>query len=406
MKWYFFITVVLLASCSQQVEKTLKTDFQLVPINSPAGENASLPHLIEGADGNLYLSWVEKKDSNRVSFKYSKLDSENWTSPELIASGSDWFVNWADYPMLTVDQSGNMVAHYLAKSSSGTYSYDVNIVVKHKDSTSWSEPIIPHKDGTPTEHGFVTMLPNDDETFTLAWLDGRNTGSDSHDHHGDGAMTLRSAVIDMNGGVSESVELDARVCDCCQTGGTTTREGQIIVYRDRSVDEIRDMAYVTKTKEGWSEPKLVAIDNWNIAGCPVNGPRIDASDSIIAVAWYTAANSRPKIKVAFWQNGEFQKPFVIDDSSPLGRVDIVLKDSETAFVSWLDGGEKSVIKFRKVNISGAMSPEQIVSETSEARGSGFPQMEIFNHELFFAWTSISEDSTWVKLKKLKLEPTL
>ncbi|GAB4243353.1 MAG: hypothetical protein Tsb0034_21190 [Ekhidna sp.] len=405
MKPYYLPLILLLTFCSQQTEKTLPSDFQLTSIEAPSGEMSSLPYLVRGADDKLYMSWVEKQDSNQVAFKYAYLNEDGWSAPELIASGNDWFVNWADYPMLAVDKDGNMIAHYLAKSSSGTYSYDINIVLKPKDSTGWSTPIIPHQDGTPTEHGFVTMLPNNDGTFTLAWLDGRNTGGGDHSNHGDGAMTVRSAVMNMNGEISEKAELDARVCDCCQTGGAITANGSIIVYRDRSVDEIRDMAFVTKTDEGWSEPQLIAVDNWNIAACPVNGPRVTAKDSTVAAAWYTGANGRPTIKIAFKQKKQFNPPIIIDNVSPLGRVDVILKDAETAFVSWLDGGDKPAIKFRKVNINGAMTPEQIVSQTSEARGSGFPQMELYNDEIYFAWTQLKGESSKVLLKKLKIEPS-
>ncbi|WP_370086396.1 exo-alpha-sialidase [Ekhidna sp.] len=391
------IALILTWSCTNTTE--------YIDFKSPAGANASLPHLIKGDDGNLYVSWVEKGDSNQVDFKYSAFTDEKWTDPELIASGNDWFVNWADYPMLAVDQSGNKIAHYLAKSSSGTYSYDVNVVLKSTGSQKWSAPIIPHKDGTPTEHGFVTMLPKNDGTFLLAWLDGRNTGGGGHGDHGSGgAMTIRSAVIDMQGNLSEEIELDERVCDCCQTGGVMTPEGAIIVYRDRSVNEVRDMAFVTKTDTGWSQPKLVAQDNWNIAGCPVNGPRVAASGNTMASAWFTAADGEAKVKVAFAINGDdFEKAFIVDDTSPIGRVDVVMMDETTAVVSWLDGGESSTINYRMVKKDGTMTEPVKVAETSDSRGSGFPQMEIHNNQLYFAWTALHGDNLSIKMARFDLQ---
>ena len=399
MKIQFLTLTFLLCFCSQPKENS--EPIALESISSPAKENASLPHLIKGDDGNLYLSWVEKGDSNMTSFKYAMMTEEGWTSSEMIASGNDWFVNWADYPIIAIDKDGNKIGSYLAKSATGTYSYDVNITIKPKDSASWSSPIIPHKDGTPTEHGFVTMLPANEGSFLLSWLDGRNTGGGEHSdssHGGGGAMTLRAAVIDLKGNLSEEMELDNRVCDCCQTGGIMTKDGPIIIYRDRSVDEVRDMAFLSKTNDEWNVPSLVAQDNWNIAGCPVNGPRISSYDNTVAAAWYTGARSRPMVKVAFKLGDQFNDPIIVDDTSPLGRVDIAMLNEETAVVSWLDGGDKSVIKYRMVKSNGSMSPAQLVTETSEARGSGFPQIEIYKSEIYFAWTDSNEKQ--IKITKV------
>ncbi|WP_420318504.1 exo-alpha-sialidase [Ekhidna sp.] len=403
MKSIYFLPFIIFTFCSSPKSKEATQSLSNIEaIASPTSANASLPHLIKGADNKLYMSWVEKRDSNWVDFKYAQLNEGEWSETELITSGNDWFVNWADYPMLAVDKDENKIAHFLAKSSVGTYSYDVNIVLKHRDSATWSSPIIPHSDGTPTEHGFVTMLPQNEGSFLLSWLDGRNTGGGGHGEHGGGAMTIRSAVIDMNGNLTEEIELDGRVCDCCQTGGAMTPKGAIIVYRDRSVDEVRDMAFVTQTDSGWSQPKLIAQDNWKIEGCPVNGPRIANYKNTSAAAWFTSALGRPMVKVAFKIDQHFNEPIIIDESSPVGRVDIVMLNEQEAMVSWLDGGEASAIKYRKVNINGSMSTIGTIAEMSEARSSGFPQMEVFNGGVYFAWTQLSNDYQIIKTAKVAL----
>ena len=399
------IASLLLSSCQKNQEKATENS-ALQNVESPAESNASLPYLIKGGDDLLYMSWVEKRDSGWIDLKYSVQKEDIWQTPEAIASGNDWFVNWADYPMMAVDKQGNMIAHFLAKSSSGTYSYDVNVVYKPVGG-EWSEPIIPHDDGTPTEHGFVTMLPKNDGTFLLSWLDGRNTGGGDHDsggHGGGGAMTIRTATLDMMGNLTQKAELDSRVCDCCQTGGAMTLGGPVIVYRDRSEEEMRDMSFVRFVDNNWTESKAVNSDGWKIAGCPVNGPRIAAYENTTATAWFTAAEGIAKVKVAFMDDSgaSFQKPIIVDDSVSVGRVDIAMIDNQSAYVSWLDlEGETPLIKFRKVSKNGSMNDPIIVSETSASRGSGFPQMELIDGTLFFAWTNVEEDKTSVSLSQFK-----
>ncbi len=112
-------------------------------------------------------------------------------------------------------------------------------------------------------------------------------------------MTLRSALIGLDGlKVGKDTELDARTCDCCQTDSARTREGLVVVYRDRSETGVRDIALVRQTPTGWSEPVQVARDGWLIDACPVNGPAVDARGDTVVVAWFTAAD-KPRVRLAF-----------------------------------------------------------------------------------------------------------
>ncbi|MEM1408945.1 MAG: exo-alpha-sialidase [Bacteroidota bacterium] len=391
--YYAFILLFILSSCAKN-EVREKRDLEFTP--SPTGENALLPHLVTGADGNLYLSWVEQSGDTAI-FKYAMLIDSAFSQAETIASGTDWFVNWADYPMIAINTKGDMIAHHLVKSSSGTYSYDANIVFKPADSSQWSGPVIPHSDGTPTEHGFVTMLPQSDGSFALAWLDGRNTGETDHTDHGNtsnGAMTLRTAIMNTEGEISDEAELDNRVCDCCQTTGVMATDGPVFYFRDRSNEEIRDIARVRKTESGWSASETLYNDNWKINGCPVNGPGADAVGNAVAVAWFSAPEGKGYVKLAFSEDAgvSFQPPIVIDSLQPLGRVDVVMINEQEAMVSWLTkDGADVVIKAQQVSITGEKQESITIAKTSEARGSGFPQMALYEGKLYFAWTDVGED---------------
>lgn len=143
------------------------------------------------------------------------------------------------------------------------------------------------------------------------------------------------------------------------------------------------------------------MDNWSIEGCPVNGPRVDSKDFTVAVAWF-CAYSKPMVKVAFMMDSLFMDPIVIDETSPIGRVDVAVIDENEAMVSWLDGEEVPAIKYRKVNRNGMLSPEYTLAQTSAARGSGFPQMEFYQNVLYFAWTDFVKDFTSIKVQKVVL----
>ena len=56
------LAAIAFSNCSTTSESEDK-QMGLEALQSPAGEDASLPYLVTGEDGKLYFSWVEKKDS-------------------------------------------------------------------------------------------------------------------------------------------------------------------------------------------------------------------------------------------------------------------------------------------------------------------------------------------------------
>ncbi len=394
--------VCLFFSCKKTQEKPQeKTQSPFTNIHLPEMENSSLPFLF--SDGNdLLLSFVSRKDS-LVTLYYSKLTNKYWSNPEAITSGSDWFINWADYPQIGKNGK-SYIAHILQKSDEATYAYDVMITQK-QEGGEWSMPFKIHNDTTKTEHGFVSYSPFGESQFLISWLDGRNTSGNGHDHNG-GAMTIRAALVNSDGTLENEYLLDDRVCDCCQTSTAMTSKGPVVVYRDRSEKEVRDISFVRMEGDKWTKPVVVYEDNWEIAGCPVNGPRIAAKDNNVAVAWFTAANGESAVKLAFSKNyGErFEKPLKINFGVPLGRVDVAFIDSENAVISWMeDDGQNTFVKFRKVTVDGKLGNVMTLTSADASRTSGFPQMAVLNEKVYFAWTSIKDENLSVKTKYLASE---
>jgi hypothetical protein len=369
-------------------------------IDSPAGSSAGEPYLFTDPANQVFLTWIEREDT-LAFLKLSQWTEEKWTGPVIIASGTNWFVNWADYPMAVSSGKGNFLAHFLNRSGEGSFEYDVNITAS-QDGTTWSSPFVLHDDGAKAEHGFVSLTPYGDDVL-VSWLDGRNTVNDdpsAHSDHGhNGEMTVRSAVVSYNGQKLQEWELDKRACDCCQTTSAITRNGPVVIYRDRSDVEVRDISIVRLVDNKWTEPKPVYNDNWEINGCPVNGPQCEAIDNTLAIAWFTMAAGQPQVKVIFSVDGgeTFQAPITVSDKAPIGRVDLVLLDESTAMVSWLEGAE---IKLMKVYTDGKSGTVTTIAKSSESRSSGFPQLTKMGNTILIAWTDNSEGT--IKVGKMEL----
>lgn len=359
------------------------------PISSPARAGSREANLAALPNGGWVMSWLEPAAGAVMALRCATYRQGNWSRVATIAAGDSFFVNWADFPSIRSLGGNRLAAHWLWRNGAGTYAYDVRVSQSSDGGITWGRPITPHRDGKASEHGFVSLL-SDSGVAWAVWLDGRAMAE--HDEHSKDpmpSMTLRAASITADGRLVDEVELDERTCDCCQTAAVQTDRGIIVAYRDRTEDEIRDI-FVTRRENGrWTAPRAVHADQWQIAGCPVNGPALAAKGSHVAIAWYTAAADSPRVRLAFSEDsGEsFHAPIRIDEGNPLGRVHVALLEDGSALVTWLEtSGRNALIRARRVTAEGTSHPAFTVASTSAARASGFPRVLRSGNAIVFAWT--------------------
>lgn len=358
-------------------------------ISSPAGPGAAEPFLYAARDGSLLLSWIE---NNAV--RLSRFRDGKWSPPSTVVARPDLFVNWADFPAVAEFPDGTLLVHWLQKSGKETYAYDVRYARSRDGGATWSESALLHDDGTKSEHGFLSFVADRTRPLVHAvWLDGRKMP-------GGGDMTLRYAAIDADGKLSEPAELDGRTCECCTTALTATDDGLVAAYRDRTAEEIRDISIVRKSGAAWTEPAVLHADGWKIAGCPVNGPQLDARGRDVVVAWYTAN----RVSVAFSKDGgaTFGQPVRVDAGAPTGRVDVVLLPDGDAFVTWIDGaGADTAIVARRVPRDGKPGPVTTIAKATSARTSGFPRAAQAGDATWVAWTDVTPEKR-IRIAKVAL----
>jgi hypothetical protein len=369
------------------------------PVTSPAKENGAQPQItIQGEQA--VLSWLERSGA-RATLKFSERTRSGWSEPQTVVSGEDFFVNWADVPSVLRLADGALAAHWLQKSASSTYAYDVRLAWSRDNGRTWTPSVTPHHDGTRTEHGFASLFQAPGAGLGLVWLDGRAMSPESHGGHDGkdaGAMGVRAAVFDRDGSQRSEMVVDTRVCECCPTAAAVTSEGVIAAFRNRTDDEVRDI-YVARLVDGkWSEPVPVHRDNWKIAACPVNGPALSAIGRDVAIAWFTAQGEQGHAFVAFSSDAgrSFGPPVRVDDEGSLGRVDGELLPDGSAVVCWVEfADQRAQFRVRRVDRSGARSPSATVSGIGAGRASGYPRMARRGNELLLAWTETSDGASRV-----------
>ncbi len=351
---------------------------------SPARSGSGEPNLFVVGD-TILMSWLEPV-GEEVALRFARLVGDAWDEPMTVVRRADLFVNWADFPSVIQLPGGLLAAHWLQYSGPGTYSYDVLVSTSRDGGSTWSESGRPHSDGTPVEHGFVSLFPaSGTDALTAVWLDGRAYADTTAAKP---FMSLRQASLGSEGGWTDRHVLDDRTCDCCQTSAARTPDGVIVAYRGRTDDEIRDIRVVRYGAGRWSDPVTVHDDGWEIPACPVNGPSISARGDTVAIAWFTAADEKPRVRLAFSHDGgrTFRDPVLIDGDRPLGRVSVSAIEGG-ALVTWLAASESgAMVLARSFGLGGRATRAIAIGESSAERASGFPSMVTRGREMVAAWT--------------------
>lgn len=316
-----------------------------------------------------------------------------------VARGTDWFVNWADFPSLAIAANGDWVTFVLRKSDPvKPYAYDIWVLRSQNRGASWSEPSKLNDDATTTEHGFVSLVASGadagDDAITAVWLDGRQNaqGAPSHDEgHGAAITTLRSATLTRDR-ISASVELDDLTCDCCTTDAVRTAAGPVVVYRDRTSAQIRDIGYVLGKQQAWSKPAIVAADNWLMPGCPVNGPALTPLGDDLLASWPTMREGEMVLRAARFDGSAWHPLPDIDQGSELaGRVDLAPWTQGRALVSWLGAeADASVLYLGVVDAKGALIERHAITTLPRGRSTGMPRLASAGAHALLVWTESAD----------------
>lgn len=359
------------------------------------------PNLAVAPDGNLLLSWINTQKGRRHLLQFANYSPGlgRWLqAPANIAVGNSMFVNWADVPHMAATPDGTLWAHWLQKSGDAPYAYDVVLTRSRDGGGNWAPPVMPHDDGTRTEHGFVSMWAQGPQQLGIAWLDGRNTGGGDHADHAahdgsQGAMTLRAAVFDGALQRSHDAEIDARVCDCCQTAVAVTAKGALLVYRGRAEGEVRDILSTRFDGTAWRAPRPVHADGWKMPACPVNGPDVAAAGDAAVVGWYTEGGGQPEVRLAASADAgdTFSAPVVLDAGAAVqGRV-AVAHDGAQAWALWLreEANAQSLwLSRRSADLATEHERIEVAQVRGVGRGTGFAQLALVDGTAYVVWTDV------------------
>src|SRR5437899_534267 len=102
-------------------------------IPNPALPGSGQSYLASSPDGRVYLSWTQPSGAGH-RLQFAVWENESWRLAGRVAEGSNWLVNWADYPTFLPLPGGAFAAHWLEKAGSSSYSYGIKLAQRRGSS--------------------------------------------------------------------------------------------------------------------------------------------------------------------------------------------------------------------------------------------------------------------------------
>lgn len=312
------------------------------------------------------LLWIEAENRTTGTLYWSRLGKNGYGPAQALDRGENWFINWADFPKFARNGSTFLVSWLEQIPGDSPYAYGVRIRLSVDSGGTWGPAQWLHTDLSPGEHGFPSFTP-EKEGFRAVWLDGR------HMHGEEGDQTLVTRWIGPQSLGPEQI-LDDRTCECCTTAIASQGNAYWVAYRDRSAEEIRDIAIFHN-----GEATIPFPDHWQITGCPVNGPQLAFAGSSLGLIWFEGSD-QGKVSFAQNHNGTWSERRVLSVKS-MGRLALTASDT-TFYAAWLDF-QNNKPELRVVTIGPEVTILKVQS-TSDQRKSGFPRLTVMDGTLILA----------------------
>jgi hypothetical protein len=325
----------------------------------------------------------------------------------------------SDIVVVWGERRGKSVALLLARS--------------HDAGQTFEPPLELQKTGAPGDRGWHAVAVDEAGAAHVIWLDHRglaqpDDGRPAHRHgaHKAGATTLTAdaaaAAVAMagksalyhrsDGDGSVELEVASSVCYCCKTALAAGRDHRLYAaWRAVYPGSIRDIAAATSEDDGrsFSEPHRVSQDNWQIAGCPDDGPAValDASD-VVHIVWPTLVDGAEPVAALFYatsRDGRVYSPRVriptLGGSKPTHPQIAVAADGTTV-LAWDEvppGGVRTAAVSVVATENGQPIPGRAIP-LNDGQAASYPVLARTTRGVLAAWTSGPPSSSTIALATL------
>lgn len=272
---------------------------------------------------------------------------------------------------------------------------------------NFSPARLTHDPSVSGARGWESLTLGTNGSVHAVWLDGREASKKiatmAHKgvpHKGQPPQEIYHGTLGADGRMVET-RIAEDVCFCCKTAlAVDSRGGVYTAWRHVFPGSMRDIAFAKSTDDGRHFSPLVRVseDNWELNGCPEDGPSLAVDPSgTIHIAWATVVNDGEPYKALFYATSRDGKVFSRRARVPTsamttpGHPQLALMSNGGAAIVFDEtmGGVRRV-SLARVSRNGQLQAPEVLSADDSA---SHPVIIRTPGELLVAWTSRSGNSS-------------
>ncbi|MCK9608483.1 MAG: glycoside hydrolase [Methylomonas sp.] len=394
------LIALLALSHAQAVAAVSDPALTIQSITPPSPAKSKQAHLSAGGNGKLILSWVEPGTKSGKTLKFSFYDGNVWSAPGEVVGLPDIY----DLPKV-VDLGNGSLGAVWGTMTKHKKQASSEVYVSHSadGGLTWSPAVKANSDiKIKTSRYNAYMAPLSDGQAAVFWSDAR------HRKKGRGSQYLMGAVMAPSGKVEHDFAVDDDICSCCQLLPTRYKDQLYLTYRDHLPGEVRDIAVLPWPGIQAAKPVRVHEDNWVLEGCPGQNVGTAVSSKRFGVAWFTAADGKGKVQVAFSDDPAkgFGAPIEINTPhQPRGEVKMAMLDDDHALVQWIQTSPQGA-SLQLALVSAAS--RQVLTESELSKPSwettfkwpDMPTVAQVGRNAYFSWLDTAAEQ--IRLVKIGL----
>jgi hypothetical protein len=258
------------------------------------------PKLAVSAAGGIYLLAVHgTHGESRLSLFTSHDGGDSFSPPVPVSPAGARVNSHGENSPVLVNTPTNVYAVWEQATDQGNQLvFSRSITFGH----SFEPPVRVTDKRVPSFNGFATAAAAPNGDVYVVWLDARDPAEP------EGTFSLYVARSrDQGASFERNIKIAAGACPCCRPAVAFGANGELhIFWRKVYPENIRDIAVSTSRDGGrsFAQPVRVAVDNWQINGCPDSGPTASVSRGRLYVAWMTETTSkRPGVQLSWSDDG-------------------------------------------------------------------------------------------------------
>jgi hypothetical protein len=306
------------------------------PDTGPPAAHGAFPSAAFDGTGRLWVTWI---DGHQVMVASSTDQGRTYGRPTRVTTEPEEIDATGDArPKVAIGSAGEI---YVAWTRRGRrpFTGDIRFVRSVDAGRSFSTPQTINDDGLQVGHRFESLGINERGELFMVWIDKRDLEAAlADDEPYAGAALYYTWSTDGGASFAPNRKIKDHVCECCRIALTFDEDGwPVVVWREVLDGGVRDHGIVRfLDRDRFTEIGRVAVDNWQIDGCPHHGPALTRDgDGAYHAVWLTGAG--PRGPGAFYARTTdaaltFTEPMRIGTRTTLGHADIEALDRHVVIV--------------------------------------------------------------------------